>query len=263
VLTAKKLTIADIDEVLLVGGQSRSPIVWRKLEAHFGKRPNKGVHPDEVVALGAGLLADSLHRAEKGVLLIDVLPISIGLALPGGGYARVVPRNTPLPCEKKFTIATTRDSQTEIMLVVLQGEGEQFAANDYLGSVRFSGLKAAPRGQNQLHVTFSISNESILTITARELLTGREMTAQIDMKDVPEGFRPRAELTEEVLQQAVVHPAGEQAPAPAAPIQAPPAAALQPAAPAAHESELTREESQFAAGGGFFSRLFKRLFGKK
>ncbi|GAB4296796.1 MAG: hypothetical protein Kow0090_11970 [Myxococcota bacterium] len=192
VMSAKQLQPKDIDSILLVGGQSRYPRVHEKLSAHFQKQPLKGVHPDEAVALGAALFADSISRAETALLLIDVLPISIGLALPGGGYARIIPRNTPLPCKKSFAIATTRDNQSEISLVVMQGESEQFSENDYLGVLKFDNITPAPRGRNKLNVTFTISSESILKVTAKEELSGRTLTAYMSYGDIPDEVKPGA-----------------------------------------------------------------------
>ncbi|MCG3173069.1 MAG: Chaperone protein DnaK [Myxococcota bacterium] len=221
VLAAKNIKKTELDEIILVGGQSRYPLVWRKIEEHFQKKPNHSVHPDEVVALGAGLLAHSITRSSAGVLLIDVLPISIGLALPGGGYARIIPANTPLPCERKFTISTAHDNQQELKLVILQGEAEQFAANDYMGTLKFNGLTAAPKGQNKIQISFAINNEGILTVTARDGISGREMKAILNMKEVPDEVKKGgAQAAAQAAQQVPPSPA----PAPAMPGQPPPQA---------------------------------------
>ncbi len=148
VLAAKELQPADIDEVLLVGGQSRMPLVHEKVAAFFGRPPSRAVHPDEAVAVGAALLAYSLGSAE-GVVLIDVLPMSIGIGLPGGRVKGIIERNTPLPTRKQYGLATTRDGQTEFELVVYQGESGRAAECEYLGTVRLTGLPPGPRGHGE------------------------------------------------------------------------------------------------------------------
>jgi molecular chaperone DnaK len=173
VLAAKGLEAKDIDEVLLVGGQSRMPLVRQKVEALFGKPPSKAVHPDEAVAIGAALLAHSIGSAE-GVVLIDVLPMGIGVGLPGGRVKTIVERNTPLPVRKQYGLATTRDGQTEFELVVFQGDHTETARCEYLGTVKLAGLPAGPRGMVKLAVTFELGAESLLTVTARELHSGRQ-----------------------------------------------------------------------------------------
>ena len=129
--------------MLLVGGQSRMPLVHQKVAAFFGKQPSRAVHPDEAVAIGAALLAHSLGSAE-GVVLIDVLPMSIGIGLPGGRVKTIIERNTPLPARKQYGLATTRDGQTEFELVIVQGESPDAAECEYLGTVRLAGLPSGP-----------------------------------------------------------------------------------------------------------------------
>jgi molecular chaperone DnaK len=170
VLAAKGLGPADIDEVLLVGGQSRMPLVHERVAAFFGKAPSRAVHPDEAVAVGAALLADSLGSAE-GVVLIDVLPMSIGIGLPGDRVKTIIERNTPLPVRKQYGLTTTRDGQTDFELVVLQGESTSATACEYLGTVRLTGLPAGPRGMVKIAVSFELGAECLLTVTARELNT--------------------------------------------------------------------------------------------
>src|SRR5438105_14866042 len=135
VLAAKGLSPKDIQEVLLVGGQSRMPLVRERIRAFFDRDPSKAVHPDEAVALGAAILADNLDSGTAGsVLLIDVLPMSVGIGLPGGRFKKIVERNTPLPHRRGYTIASTRDDQKTLEIAVFQGDSEKAQENEYLGT---------------------------------------------------------------------------------------------------------------------------------
>jgi molecular chaperone DnaK len=182
VLEAKGLGTKDVDEVLLVGGQSRMPLVHEKVAGFFGRPPSHTVHPDEAVAIGAALLAHSLGSAE-GVVLIDVLPMSIGIGLPGGRVRTIIERNTPLPARKQYGLATTRDGQTEFELVVVQGEGAALSDCEYLGTLKLTGLPPGPRGMVKIAVTFELGPECLLTVTARELNTGRKVQAVMSAKE--------------------------------------------------------------------------------
>jgi molecular chaperone DnaK len=190
VLKAKGLGPKDIDEVILVGGQSRFPLVHEKITKFFGKPPSKGVHPDEAVALGAALLAHSLGQLE-GVVLIDVLPMAIGVGLPGGRFKPVLERNVSLPSTKTYTLSTHRDGQTELELTVFQGDSDRAAQNEFLGTLKLAGLPKLARGAVQVTVTFEVNNESLLKVTAREATTGREVTSTFSTKDTPESARAR------------------------------------------------------------------------
>ncbi|MCY1041695.1 TIGR02266 family protein [Corallococcus sp. bb12-1] len=190
VLQAKGLKPQDIDEVILVGGQSRFPLVHEKITKFFGKPPSKGVHPDEAVALGAALLAHSLGQLE-GVVLIDVLPMAIGVGLPGGRFKPVLERNVSLPASKVYTLSTHRDEQTELELSVFQGDSERAPDNEYLGTLRLAGLPKRSRGAVQVTVTFEVSNESLLKVIAREATTGREVVSTFTTRDTPESVKAR------------------------------------------------------------------------
>ncbi len=186
VLLARGLAVADIDEVILVGGQSRMPLVHRKVAAFFGKAPSRAVHPDEAVALGAALLAHSLESAE-GVVLIDVLSTSIGIALPGGQVKTILHHNTELPVRKQYGLSTTRDGQTEFELVVLQGESELAAGCEYLGTVALTGLPPGPRGMVKIVVAFEMGAECLLTVSAREMHTQRQVSVRMSTRPGPGG----------------------------------------------------------------------------
>jgi molecular chaperone DnaK len=212
VLAAKDLQPSDIDEVLLVGGQSRMPLVWRKIEEAFGRQPNKGVHPDEAVALGAALLADSFARIDS-VVLIDVLAMAIGVGLPGGRLAPVLPRNTRLPSKKSYELATTRDGQTELELQVFQGDSQKVSECEYLGTVRVPDLPPRPRGGVKVSVEFSLGTEGILEVTARNLATGHTTDVQFATLDTPETLRRKLGLSEPQVAPAGARPMETSAPA--------------------------------------------------
>ncbi|MCE9671066.1 TIGR02266 family protein [Myxococcus stipitatus] len=214
VLEAKGLGPRDIDEVILVGGQSRFPLVHEKITRFFGKPPSKGVHPDEAVALGAALLAHSLGQLE-GVVLIDVLPMAIGVGLPGGRFKPVLERNTSLPATKSHTLSTHRDGQTELELTVFQGDSDKAGDNEYLGTLKLTGLPKLPRGGVQVTVTFEVNNESLLKVTARESASGREVSSTFSTLDTPESVK--AKLAQPAPAAAPPQPQAAAAPQKAAP----------------------------------------------
>jgi molecular chaperone DnaK len=190
VLKAKGLTVKDVQEVVLVGGQSRFPLVHEKITQFFGKAPTKNVHPDEAVALGAALMAHSLGQAE-GVTLIDVLPMAIGVGLPGGRFKAVLERNAALPATKTYTLATSRDNQTEIELSIFQGDSDRVGENEYLGTLKMTGLPKRPRGQVQITISFEVNSESLLKVTAKDESTGRQVSSEFSTRDTPEAVKAR------------------------------------------------------------------------
>jgi molecular chaperone DnaK len=245
VLAAKNLEPKDIDEVLLVGGQSRMPLVHEKVAAFFGKQPSRSVHPDEAVAVGAALLADSLGSPE-GVVLIDVLPMSIGIGLPGGRVKTIIERNTPLPARKQYGLATTRDGQTDFELVVLQGESTTAEECEYLGTLRLAGLPAGPRGMVKIAVTFELGAECLLTVTAREMNTGRKVQAVMSAKEGPGAARRR-------LEGGVAKGASGSFPVTGSGVQTSPPAEAGPAAPT--ETAAAKPPGGL---GGLLRRILRR-----
>jgi molecular chaperone DnaK len=192
VLRAKGLSVYDIDEVILVGGQSRMPLVHQKVAAFFCKEPTRAVQPDEAVALGAALLAVSLE-SEELVVLIDMLPVSIGVALPDGKVKTIIGHNTALPVRKQYGLSTSRDGQTEFELVVVQGESELASECEYLGTLSLTDLPPGPRGMVRISVTFELGAECLLSVTARELHTQRQVSVVLSTSPGPGGARGRLE----------------------------------------------------------------------
>jgi molecular chaperone DnaK len=171
------------------------PLVWRRIREEFGREPNRSVHPDEAVALGAALLADSATRIDS-IVLIDVLAMGIGIGLPGGRVAMVLPRNTRLPARRAYEHGTTRDGQTELELQVFQGDAPRVVECEYLGTVRVTNLPPRPRGAVRVSVEFALGAEGILTVTARELPGGQVTAVQFATLDTPESVRAKLQLTE-------------------------------------------------------------------
>jgi len=192
VLTNCGLKISDIGELLLVGGQSRMPLVREKIRAFFGREASRAVHPDEAVALGAALLADSIQSGDiGGMVLVDVLPMSIGVGLPGGRFKKIVERNTSLPHKKTYSIWTSEDHQKTLEIPIFQGEGGRAQENEYLGTLVVPDLPPGTKGNVVFDIVFSISAESILTVTAEERGTARTVTATFSTQDTPDAVRRR------------------------------------------------------------------------
>jgi molecular chaperone DnaK len=174
------LTAADIDEVILVGGQTRMPAVVEAVKAMFnGKEPHKGVNPDEVVAVGAAIQAGVLGGEVKDVLLLDVTPLSLGIETLGGVMTKLIERNTTIPTSKTQIFSTASDNQTQVEIHVLQGEREFAKDNKTLGRFILDGIPPAPRGVPQIEVTFDIDANGILEVRAKDRATGREQQVRI------------------------------------------------------------------------------------
>lgn len=164
----------DLNEILLVGGMSRMPKVQTVVEEFFGKKPSKGVNPDEVVAMGAAIQGGVLRGDVKDILLLDVTPLSLGLETLGGVFTRLINRNTTIPTKKAQVFSTAADSQTQVQIKVLQGEREMAADNKALGEFDLVGIPPAPRGVPQIEVSFDIDADGILHVSARDKATGKE-----------------------------------------------------------------------------------------
>jgi molecular chaperone DnaK len=171
-----------IDEILLVGGQSRMPLVQRRIGEFMGKPPCKGVHPDEAVGIGASIMAHSLAGSSPDdMTLLDVLPMPIGINKVDGTMHVLFPKNQPLPDYKTRTLTTSKDNQRSIMLRIYQGESTMCAENEMLGTFVFSGIRPAPKGKVQIEVTFHIDSEGILNLTARDKATGQTVESTLKL----------------------------------------------------------------------------------
>jgi molecular chaperone DnaK len=173
------LSTKEIDEVVLVGGMTRMPAVQARVKKLFGKEPHKGVNPDEVVAIGAGIQGAVLKGEVKDVLLLDVTPLSLGIETLGGVFTKLIEKNTTIPTRKSQVFSTAADNQSAVTIRVFQGEREMAANNKLLGQFDLVGIPPAPRGVPQVEVTFDIDANGIVHVSAKDLGTGKEQSIQI------------------------------------------------------------------------------------
>ncbi|MCF6325888.1 MAG: molecular chaperone DnaK [Devosiaceae bacterium] len=173
------ISAGEIDEVVLVGGMTRMPRIQEVVSEFFGKEPNKGVNPDEVVAMGAAIQAGVLQGDVKDVLLLDVTPLSLGIETLGGVFTRLIDRNTTIPTKKSQTFSTAEDNQSAVTINVAQGEREMSSDNKNLGRFDLTGIPPSPRGVPQIEVTFDIDANGIVNVSAKDLGTGKEQQIRI------------------------------------------------------------------------------------
>jgi molecular chaperone DnaK len=173
------LKAEEIDEVILVGGSTRMPVIQELVKKYIGKEPNKGVNPDEVVAVGAGIQAGVLKGDVKDVVLLDVTPLSLGIETLGGVMTRLIERNTTIPTKKSEIFTTAADNQTSVDIHVLQGEREMARDNKTIGRFRLDGIPPSPRGIPQIEVTFDIDANGIVNVSAKDTATGKEQKITI------------------------------------------------------------------------------------
>jgi molecular chaperone DnaK len=272
ILAEAGTTREQLDEILLVGGQSRMPLVRRKVEGFLGRAPSQKVHPDEAVAIGAAIMAHSLvaKGAAHEMTLLDVLPMAIGINKVDGTMHVLFPKNQPLPDYKTRTLTTSRDNQRSIMLKIYQGESKFVAENELLGTFVFSGLRQAPKGDVKVEVTFHIDSEGILNLTARDIATGQLVESRLKLgKDSDDKKkrkrrpkRPKGDKGTPVPVPAPLNmpssrlrkPTGESDPAPLTPAPLKPRPVSQP------EPEPPVDDEEPPKKGGFFGWL-SRLFG--
>jgi molecular chaperone DnaK len=185
----------DIDAIVLVGGQTRTPRVQQVVAEFFGKPPHKGVNPDEVVAMGAAIQGSVLKGETKDIILLDVTPLSLGVETVGGVFTRLIPRNTTIPTRQSQIFSTAEDNQSAVAIHVLQGEREMVKDNKSLGKFELVGIPPAPRGVPQIEVTFDIDANGIVSVSAKDLSTGREQAIRIT---------GATGLTEDEIQQKIM-----------------------------------------------------------
>lgn len=179
-IEASPFGISDIDEVVLVGGQTRMPAIQKAVKELFGKEPNKSINPDEVVALGAAIQGGILQGDVKDVLLLDVIPLSLGIETMGGVATKLIERNTTVPTSKTQVFSTAADNQTSVQIHVVQGERPMATDNKSLGQFILDGIAPAPRGVPQVEVSFDVDANGILNVTAKDKATGKEQSIRIE-----------------------------------------------------------------------------------
>lgn len=197
-LSDAKLSPNDIDEIILVGGMTRVPMIQNFIKDIFGKEPNKGVNPDEAVAIGAAIQSAILAGEEgakgRDIVLVDVTPLTLGIEIKGGLFEPIIPRNTKIPVKKSKIFTTVEDYQTEVEIRVYQGERSMAKDNIFLGSFKLVGIPPAPRGVPQIEVTFDIDSDGIVNVSAKDLGSGKEQTMVVT---------GRHKLTEEEIKRMI------------------------------------------------------------
>jgi len=178
-LDEAEIAKSEIEDVILVGGMTRMPRVQQAVAEFFGLEPCKGVHPDEVVALGAAIQGSALTDEKNDILLLDVTPHSLGIMIVGGYFHKLIEQNTTVPTSKSHVFTTVKDNQTSVKILVLQGESDRAEENELLGEFVLTGLRRAPRGEVEVEVTFHISADGIVSVKARDLETGLEQSITV------------------------------------------------------------------------------------
>ncbi len=196
VLLDAKLKPAQVDDIILVGGMSRMPLVREKLKTVFKKPPQASVNADEAIALGAALYSGSVDKVSS-LVLIDVVPMTVGLGKPGGGFHRLIERNTPLPATKSFGLSTHEDNQTELEVMVFQGEDSNVAGNEFLGATKIEGLPKGPKGSVQIAITISLDADCVLKVEAREFRTRKVVQTTLATRYTSDEVAKRLNITAE------------------------------------------------------------------
>jgi molecular chaperone DnaK len=204
ILAQRSLKPEDLDDILLVGGQTRMPLIRQRLQELFGKEPLKGVHPDEAVATGAALLGHSLDQETK-YKLIDVLPISIGVGVPGGVFRKVITAGTGLPAARAYGLYTYVDNQTNMVIPIYQGESNKVDESEMLGVIELAGIPPAPAGKRMIEITFALTPECLLSVTAKDRDGGKLADVKMSAQDsIDSLLRKLAAVPEKAAQADLV-----------------------------------------------------------
>ncbi|NOZ84920.1 MAG: molecular chaperone DnaK [Deltaproteobacteria bacterium] len=179
VIKENKIALDKIDDVILVGGQTRMPLVQQRVQEFFQMEPSKAINPDEAVALGAALHANSLLNRKNDMLLLDVTPMSLGIEIHGGYFTKIIPKNTTVPTGASHVFTTVQDNQPQVRISVMQGESEEAKDNELLGEFILDGLREAPRGEVEVLVNFEIDADGIVSVSAKDLQTGRKQSVKV------------------------------------------------------------------------------------
>jgi molecular chaperone DnaK len=174
-----KLDVDEIEEVILVGGMTRMPTIQKQVADFFGRDPSKSVHPDEVVALGAAIQGAALVEEKHEMILLDVTPHALGIMTFGSYFEELIPQNTTVPTSRTKVFTTSRDNQTAVKILVMQGESKKADENELLGEFILTGLRRAPKGHVEIEVTFEINTDGIVSVHAKDLETGQEQSIQV------------------------------------------------------------------------------------
>jgi molecular chaperone DnaK len=174
------LTPDQIDHIVLVGGQTRTPLVQSTVAEFFGKTPHRGVNPDEVVAVGAAIQGHMLVSDDRDLLLLDVTPLDLGIATFDGHFAKLIERNTTVPARKSHIFTTTRDEQSAVKIRVLQGTSDRADENHLLGEFVLSEIPSAPKGEPEIDVSFDIDSNGIVSVSARDLASRQEQSITVN-----------------------------------------------------------------------------------
>jgi molecular chaperone DnaK len=194
-LQSARMTAADLDAIILVGGPTRLPIIRTSVKHYFQKEPMAGIDPDEVVAMGAAIQAGSLMESKSEHYLLDVTPLTLRVGTVGGYTDKIIEKNTPIPIERSKAYTTNRDGQDKVKIRIYQGESNKAAECELLGEFEFSGFRIAYRGEVRIEVTFEIDTNGIVHVTAADVETGQKTTTTI---------RLSSGLTEEMIRAAQV-----------------------------------------------------------
>ena len=193
-LKEARMSKKDIDDILLVGGMTRMPLVQERVEEFFGKRPHKGVNPDEVVAVGAAIQSGILGGEVREVILLDVTPLNLGIRVAGNRFSSVILKNTSIPTRETKMFTTTEDNQELVSITVLQGDSDLASENKMLGNFNLTGIPPAPAGSPRIEVAFEIDTDGIVSVSARDLKTNKTQSITVE---------GTSGLSDEELQRAI------------------------------------------------------------